>query len=678
MRKTLTILFLLILLYSSPCNCQNYNNIISTISESTHDTTIFQHCIDSISKYVYIDSRKIKPYMDAAEEILSKESDLPSRLKLDLIIQRIYNQYNYDDNLGIFQIIENNREMLELEGIPTKQKNHFKYLEGYTLMTLGEIDNAQEIFYELLDIAIENKDTSLMMQSISSLGKLYGQQDDYTNAEKYLLEFSSLIPAKKTSHRATYYIELVQLYIDSKQYDKAEFYNELALKYADSTDLVDIQIDYLLQKVEICLIKENPAKAVKAYEKAKEIEKNIGNPNYLKRCRLAYAKILEYKNQYNESLSIYEGFIKQGEDGEFSRSELLNYYQSASEIANKNKSFDKAFQYLAKADEISDNLFIEEQKIKSQYLQIKFDADKKQKENEILNSQILKEKAQNRLLYALSALFLISSLFLFFAFFQKRNYNKTLEHKVNDRTSELVNTNKSLKKVNSELSDLTYALSHDLKEPLITLVQFSELAKNELNQLDLNPKNNIQEYLEFINNSGNRLKLLIDDISSFQLVKRNGKENLTIVDTNDLIKSVSDSILSLINEKNAVINYNNLPSITSQKTLLFSVFKNLIENGIKYNKSNLPTIDIEYDKSNGFHIFNVKDNGIGIEPKYQENIFSMFKRLHNRQEYAGSGLGLNIVKKIVEQFGGSINVLNSDLGKGSCFQVKLPILDSTK
>ncbi len=285
------------LLYVLPSYGQTYDNIISTISENTPDSTVFQHCIDSIAKYVYLDSRKMKPYMDAAEEMLSNESELPNRQRLEYVIQLIYDEYNYNNSLGVFKIIESNREMLKLEGIPQKQKNQFKFLEAYSLLTLGQIDDAQEVFYELLNIATVNKDTSLMIQSLSSLGKLFGEQGDIENAEKYSFQFFELIPENKTTHKATYYSELVQFYIDSELYDKAQHYNQVALQLADSLDLMDLQLDFLLQSVYISLEKDNPALANKSYQEARKVQEILDNPNYLMRCRIAYANILEYKNQ---------------------------------------------------------------------------------------------------------------------------------------------------------------------------------------------------------------------------------------------------------------------------------------------------------------------------------------------------------------------------------------------
>ena len=101
------------------------------------------------------------------------------------------------------------------------------------------------------------------------------------------------------------------------------------------------------------------------------------------------------------------------------------------------------------------------------------------------------------------------------------------------------------------------------------------------------------------------------------------------------------------------------------------LFQNLIENGIKYNKSKTPTVQIGYKQNNGFHNFSIKDNGIGIEEQYLDDVFKMFKRLHNISEYEGTGIGLALCKKIIESNGGEI-VLQSKIGVGSEVSIKMP------
>lgn len=673
MKKLLAFICFLLLVNTS--YSQNYSNIISGTNENTADSVIFQHCIDSIEKYVYLDSRKIEPYFDVCKQMLEHGAELSNRHRFDYIMQTIYNEYNYNNTLGVLQIIESNREMLSWDDVLPVQKNGFKYLTGYTLLSMGEVESAQEIFYELLEIGTQKKDTSLLVQSLGALGKLFIAQNEFDDAEKYTLEFIKTIPDDLHLHKVNAYVDLIDLYIKSKQVGKAENYNNLSLHLVDSLDLKDLKVDFLLQKVTINLEKGKVDIALNTHKEALAAAKAIGNPIYEQECVLSYADILEYQNRHQEALELYDQFIKDSEMNDATQTELQSYYESASRVAHKSGSHEKAFRYITQANQIADSLFVKEQKDKSQYLRIKFDADQKEKENTLLNARILQEKSQKRFLYALVALFCLFTLFFFLAFLQKRKYNRLLESEVENRTKELVTTNKLLNTTNIELNDLTYSLSHDLKEPLLTVVKFSELAINELPKDNNAKKTHLAEYLNYIIKNGKRLQALIEDIAIFQSVEGPVYDKLISVDINKIIASVNTEINS---HESGIIVSNHLPIIQSYETHVFLIFKNLIENGLKYNKSQTPNVHVSYEQKNGFHTFFFKDNGIGIDPQYHDRAFGMFRRLQNRKDYSGSGLGLNIVQKLCNKLGGKVEIVKSNTNEGSIFQVKLPIVNLKK
>jgi len=231
------------------CSAQSYKNIISTSSENTPDSTIFQNCLDSIQKYVYLDSRKIKPYIALCEEMLANGKELSNRHRLDYVIQIIYDEFNYNNYLGIVKIIEDNRKMLDMEGVLYSQKTLFNYLDGYTSLVLGEIESAQSTFQGMLDVAKTENDTIVMLQAHNSLGKLLTEQGDFDNAEKHLLEFYKMIPLNKQLHRTKANIELVDLYFKKNQTDKVQYYNEIGLHEADSLNAFDLKLEFLLNKV---------------------------------------------------------------------------------------------------------------------------------------------------------------------------------------------------------------------------------------------------------------------------------------------------------------------------------------------------------------------------------------------------------------------------------------------
>jgi len=398
----------------------------------------------------------------------------------------------------------------------------------------------------------------------------------------------------------------------------------------------------------------------------------MGVPNYELNCKKAYAKILGFQNRFGEALLIYEELINKEEKGEGVLTKLLADYQLANKMAERKGDFKKGFKYVIKANEIKDSLSLEQQKQKSQYLTIKFNADQKEKENALLTAQVLQKQSQNKLLYALITFFLIGILFLVAAFFQNRKYNQRLKTEVRNRTKDLESANVLLLDLNEELNEFNNILSHDLKEPLRSIVGFSSMAAKEL---EGNENKRLIEYLNYVNKSGKQLHQLIEDVSDFQSIKNPSSQELKVIDMNEKIHSIIESNHYLIKDKNAVVKFKDLPEIYSSESLLFLIFKNLIENGIKFNESAEPTIQITYEQKDNFHHFLVKDNGIGIAPEFHERVFGMFKRLHNRGIYEGSGLGLNIVKKLVDRIGGSIAILESEENKGTTFQVNLPMAE---
>ena len=134
-----------------------------------------------------------------------------------------------------------------------------------------------------------------------------------------------------------------------------------------------------------------------------------------------------------------------------------------------------------------------------------------------------------------------------------------------------------------------------------------------------------------------------------------------------------DNLQESIKKYNGEVVVNSLPTINSSNAFLFTTLKNLIENGLKYNQSPTPTVEVSYHTTETHHQIIVSDNGIGIDEEYHEKVFEMFKRLHNRGEYEGSGIGLAIVKLVIEKLDGTIEI-ESKVGKGTVFKILLPVV----
>jgi signal transduction histidine kinase len=245
--------------------------------------------------------------------------------------------------------------------------------------------------------------------------------------------------------------------------------------------------------------------------------------------------------------------------------------------------------------------------------------------------------------------------------------NETLEVRIAERTRQFEASNKELVFRLSEIEQLTYIAAHDLQEPLLTLTNFTNLLKEEYAE-KLEDEGN--QYIGFISRSAGRMKELVRGMLDYSLL---GKEaELTIVDCNTIIGEVQADLAASIGACNASISVQLLPTINCYPTEMRLLFQNLVNNAIKFRRAEvLPAIKISVEPFETGWKFTIADNGIGIEKKNLEKVFAIFKRLHNRSEYEGTGIGLAHCKKIVELHRGKIWV-ESVPEKGSRFIFTIP------
>ncbi|MGB9939096.1 PAS domain S-box protein [Methanosarcina sp.] len=225
-----------------------------------------------------------------------------------------------------------------------------------------------------------------------------------------------------------------------------------------------------------------------------------------------------------------------------------------------------------------------------------------------------------------------------------------------------------LARSNAELEQFAYVSSHDLQEPLRMIASYLQLLQRKY-QGELDDK--ADKYINFAVDGASRMQSLINDLLEFSRVTTKARE-FEPVECELILDRVLSDLEIPIRENKAIISYDPLPEITADYTQLAQVFQNLISNAIKFRGKEAPEVYISAEKKEDQWLFSVRDNGIGIDPKYSDRIFEVFKRLHKREEYPGTGIGLSICKKIVERHGGNIWV-ESEPGKGSTFYFTLPI-----
>ena len=244
--------------------------------------------------------------------------------------------------------------------------------------------------------------------------------------------------------------------------------------------------------------------------------------------------------------------------------------------------------------------------------------------------------------------------------------NEVQDHQNTElKLKELVN---ELKRSNKELEQFAYVSSHDLQEPLRMVALFTQLLERRYKgKFDADA----DDYIKFIVEGAKRMKLLIDDLLSYSRVNTKGGE-FEPIEMDKVMNNVLSNLQFISKESNAeILIQEPLPTIVGDKSQMMHVFQNLVANGIKFNDNESPKIVVSAQEDENGWIFSVSDNGIGILPEYQAQIFEIFKRLHDRDKYPGTGIGLAICQKIVERHGGEIWV-ESSKGNGSIFYFSIP------
>lgn len=269
-----------------------------------------------------------------------------------------------------------------------------------------------------------------------------------------------------------------------------------------------------------------------------------------------------------------------------------------------------------------------------------------------------------------------------------RKEHGELEIRVKERTAELAKTNEALKaeiferqqveeklklamaefaRSNAELEQFAYVASHDLQEPLRMVTSFTQLLeKRYKNKLD----KDADEFIEFIVDGATRMQSMINDLLQYSRVGTRGKP-FAMTDFESVMDQALVNLKVAIEENNAIVTHDPLPTLKVDSLQMVQVFQNLFSNAIKFRSKEIPRVHITATKKENEWIFQVSDNGIGIASEFFDRLFIIFQRLHSRSEYPGTGIGLAVCKKIVERHGGKIWV-ESEPGKGSRFYFTIP------
>ena len=224
-----------------------------------------------------------------------------------------------------------------------------------------------------------------------------------------------------------------------------------------------------------------------------------------------------------------------------------------------------------------------------------------------------------------------------------------------------------LERSNEELEQFAYVASHDLQEPLTIVINYLQLLQR-IYQGQLDSK--ADEFIDYAVVGANRMKALINDLLAYTRVGTRGYEP---TDCDVVLDQAVTNLQVTIEKSGAEVTRDPLPSVMGDALQLTQVFQNLIDNALKFHNEQPPVVHISAKKTSAVWTFSIQDNGIGLDSRFAERIFAIFQRLHTREEYSGTGIGLAVTKKIVERHGGRIWV-ESEVGKGTTFHFTLPNL----
>lgn len=253
---------------------------------------------------------------------------------------------------------------------------------------------------------------------------------------------------------------------------------------------------------------------------------------------------------------------------------------------------------------------------------------------------------------------------------QLQKANDDLHREIAERQrveEELRQANEALLKSNQDLQHFAHVAAHDLQTPLRSISVFTQLLqRNFQGQLG----DEAEQWMGLVTDGTVRMQALIDDLLAYSRLDSQARP-FKPVDCGQLFEEALANLTSRIQDTGAEITCSELPTVWADRVQFAQVLQNLIENGIKYNAAKPPKVRVGAEERDGNWVFSVADNGIGIDPKYHQRVFEIFRRLHTHQEYPGTGIGLTICHRIVERHGGRIWVESRE-GMGSTFYFTLP------
>lgn len=639
------------------------------LSSEIHDTIKAKVLRQLGWKYADVD-------LDKCINTSNRLMEVGKRLKDNRIIAIAYNllgvanDYNNADINVVLDFYNKSLAYTDKIDEPKLKANVLNNM-GLTYVRAGQYLKSYAAHEEALTIVEELKDTITMVRCYNNIAVGFTEREDPQKAKVYYkiaLDYSKSLGNK--AYIAALTNNIGNIYHEEGVLDTALMMFEEALALKRGLGQKRPLITTLTNIADIYNGQEEYAKSIDLAKEAYAIAKELNYPHGQALALYCLSEIYESQGNFDQSIRVANSALNiLGESGKLHLRKELNLHLSQIYEVIENNTL--AFRHFKAYSLMKDSLYEEEKMRQIDQLELKHQIQAKEIENKLLRTEqeMIEETLKNRTSLGIG---LCITLFLVagwgFAVYrsnrEKKRLNLLLESEVQHRTQELEEVNSDLKQANYELRAFNHIASHDIKEPIRNIGNYSSLVFRKLpDEL----QENFREEFHFIKSNANQLYTLIEDFARYTSMSNQEAVRIEKVDLNDLVTSLN---IVIGTGKGTILNHG-LPVLPTNSALMYIAFKNLIENGLKFNQSEEPKVELSYEeKERAYHLI-IEDNGIGIPKSYHQNIFTMFKRLHNRAEYEGSGIGLALVKLVMDKLGGQIE-LDSSPEKGSRFTLVLP------
>ncbi len=498
----------------------------------------------------------------------------------------------------------------------------------------NDYKTAMSYFLEALDRAIAINYRKSIADTLINIGTIYANLQNHEEAlARYQTILEDYHDVLAVSTLAIVYNNVGNIFYLLNDATQARSYFEKSLEFAVASQYQEMTALAYTQISRVYRMEGNTDDALVFAERARHLMEEKGETsglqlNLINLAQLHY-DLLDLESAIglaNQGLEVSE---KTGDDVNRMKAMRL-----LSTIYASQKDFEKAYNYQNDHSNLQDKVVKEQSRLHAIDIEIRYDIREKQRQIEQLKRE---NEFQGKLIV---------------------------------QGEQIAEQNTQLVFANEELQQFAYIVSHDLKEPLRMIASYAQLImfryKNIVDE-------NFQTYLDFMSEGVTRMNSLLDGLLQYGTVGKE-KEEQESVDIQEVIDAAEFNLKLLIRETKAVITVGKMPTVIAHPSRMVQLFQNLINNAIKFRLTEVqPKISITCTKKGKLYYFKVADNGIGIEQEHRERVFAIFQRLHTRQKYEGTGIGLSICQKIVQHLGGQIWIEDTE-GGGSTFCFTIPIV----